>query len=316
MDKYLKYFAALLFIGILGLAFLPIIDISSYELSLFDLMKIIMNLSNSTQLLSEIREVLYQYLHQYFILFGIAFIYIFISACLCLILSHKRVYIVSICNSIIINIYIVTLISFCYKKIRDVSSLLSFFNMKTNIRINLITSTIWFILHIFIIVISVVGIKSSIQKEIELELEENIPETFQDQINPWQNQQDIIKVENIDDQIYFEKQNKDIIPDYSHFTGAILGNGISHYQQVLTLEDRKEVYFVDSEIIDIEEDNQSNTLGLIYYVLQYQEYCIMPFDKNTLFLSSGQPLGKNRYYYLPRGTEIYVQNKKNSFVLC
>ena len=36
----------------------------------------------------------------------------------------------------------------------------------------------------------------------------------------------------------------------------------------------------------------------------------------TIFLTSGQPLGKNRFYYLPRGTEIYIKDQTNKFKLC
>ena len=54
-------------------------------------------------------------------------------------------------------------------------------------------------------------------------------------------------------------------------------------------------------------------LGNIYYVSQYEEYCIQPLQTMTIFLTSGQPLGKNRFYYLPRGTEIYIKDQTNKF---
>ena len=51
----------------------------------------------------------------------------------------------------------------------------------------------------------------------------------------------------------------------------------------------------------------------IYYIREYGEYCAEPFEKRAVFLESGQPLGKGRQYYLPRGTKIYVGSRENSF---
>jgi hypothetical protein len=56
-------------------------------------------------------------------------------------------------------------------------------------------------------------------------------------------------------------------------------------------------------------------LAAVYYISEYQEYCVEVNEKLCVFLESGQPLGKGRDYYLPRGTKIYVKDAGNTFTL-
>ena len=53
----------------------------------------------------------------------------------------------------------------------------------------------------------------------------------------------------------------------------------------------------------------------VYFIGDYNEYCVEPYEKSAVFLESGQPLGKGRKYYLPRGTRVYVKDKNNQFTL-
>ena len=83
-------------------------------------------------------------------------------------------------------------------------------------------------------------------------------------------------------------------------------------QQVLVLDDKVEVYAVNNG--DIERYEEGNILAKIYYISEYQEYCVEPLEMRTVLLKSGQPLGANRLYYLPRGTEISIKDAK--YELC
>ena len=72
MSKYLKYILAICFAGMLGVAFLPIIEVSIYRLSVFDILKMTLNGSQSIEFLKELQKVMYQYMFKYLILFAIA----------------------------------------------------------------------------------------------------------------------------------------------------------------------------------------------------------------------------------------------------
>ena len=62
MSKYLKYILAICFAGMLGVAFLPIIEVSIYRLSVFDILKMTLNGSQSIEFLKELQKVMYQYI--------------------------------------------------------------------------------------------------------------------------------------------------------------------------------------------------------------------------------------------------------------
>ena len=86
--------------------------------------------------------------------------------------------------------------------------------------------------------------------------------------------------------------------------------------KVYPLKDKTEVFFFlkEGEAVLSPYEEEGAAAG-VYYIKEYGEYCAEPFEKGMLFLASGQPLGKGRQYYLPRGTKIYVSDRKNTFTL-
>lgn len=102
----------------------------------------------------------------------------------------------------------------------------------------------------------------------------------------------------------------------SEFTGAVSGESGLYAGRIYSLKDKKEVFFTMNEknavLSPYEEEGAA---AGIYYIKEYGEYCAEPFEKNTVFLESGQPLGKGRQYYLRRGTKIYIGDRDNSFTL-
>lgn len=102
----------------------------------------------------------------------------------------------------------------------------------------------------------------------------------------------------------------------NEFSGAVAGESGLYEGKVYQLSDKKEVFFYIKEdravLSPYEEDGAA---AGIYYIKEYEEYCAEPFEKGVLFLESGQPLGKGRQYYLPRGTKIYIAGKQNLFTL-
>lgn len=300
MNKYLKYVLAICFVGMLGIAFLPIIEVSIYRLSVFDILKMTLNGSQSIEFLKELQKVMYQYMFKYLILFAIAVALILIAAILCIIQKEKHVYKRSIVYALVINFYTSCVMFACYKSIETLDFSTNFFQIRPDISLYLITVFIWEMVTLLIILISIVGIK--MQKIENTEFEEDVSDLFQEDIHSFENQ-DIIE----EDQQHMEDNYQSDV-----FEGMILNTN----QKVLVLKDRKEVYITDNDTVDICRNQQGIVLGNIYYVSQYEEYCVQPLQTMAIFLTSGQPLGKNRFYYLPRGTEIYIKDQINKFKLC
>ena len=175
-------------------------------------------------------------------------------------------------------------------------------------------------LTLLIVLISIVGIE--IKKTENVEIEDEISDLFQDDTQFFENQ-DIIEEDaslelNIKDERkhYSELEEGQQYMENNYQSDVFEGMILNTNQKVLILKDRKEVHIVDGDRIDICRNKQGTILGYIYYVSQYEEYCIQPLQTMTIFLESGQPLGKNRFYYLPRGTEIYIKDQLNKYKLC
>lgn len=82
------------------------------------------------------------------------------------------------------------------------------------------------------------------------------------------------------------------------------------------LQERQELFFQWTEgQITTELYKSQESLAGIYFIPEYQEYCVEVFARVSVFLESGQPLGKDRRYYLPRGTRIYMKDDQGMFKL-
>ena len=320
MSKYLKYILAICFAGMLGVAFLPIIEVSIYRLSVFDILKMTLNGSQSVEFLKELQKVMYQYMFKYLILFAIAVALILVATVLCIIQKDEHVYKRSIIYVLAINFYSSCVMFACYRSIKTLDFSTDFFQTSPDISPCLITIFIWEMVTLLIILISIVGIE--IKKTENVEIEDEISDLFQDDTQFFENQ-DVIEEDaslelNIKDERkhYSELEEGQQYMENNYQSDVFEGMILNKNQKVLILKDRKEVYITNDNEINICRNQQGLVLGNIYYVSQYEEYCIQPLQTMTIFLESGQPLGKNRFYYLSRGTEIYIKDQLNKYKLC
>lgn len=100
------------------------------------------------------------------------------------------------------------------------------------------------------------------------------------------------------------------------FTGVLLCDIKEFRDKAYPLKDKTEVFIYDeNKRLLVKNYETVGKLVGIYYIKEYEEYCIEPFEKMYVFLESGQPLGKNRQYYFSRGTKIYIKNRTNMYTL-
>lgn len=102
------------------------------------------------------------------------------------------------------------------------------------------------------------------------------------------------------------------------FGGALLGESGRFASMAYPMRERVPVYFYREErgvVVVPEQEYGREMMASVYYVDEYQEYCVEPAQKRMIFLESGQPLGAGREYYLPRGMRIYLINREQMFTL-
>ena len=103
----------------------------------------------------------------------------------------------------------------------------------------------------------------------------------------------------------------------NRFYGVIICEKGTHLGEVVFLEKEERVS------LGTEEDDDIFIMGavekrsccLISYDWEQEEYWVQPLDRMTVFLESGQPLGQDRTYCIPRGKAVIIDDEKNQFRL-
>lgn len=116
-----------------------------------------------------------------------------------------------------------------------------------------------------------------------------------------------VTAEIIADTGFLNSASKEII---TTFCGAIVCESGSYRGHALMMKlDEKIAIGVDQKgDIEIDDARMCKKCCEISYDKEYKEYLVEPNDKNTIFLMSGQPLGKGRTYFIPRGMQLKIGN--------
>ena len=307
MKKGIKAILALCFLSVFGMFFMPLIEVSDAELSVFNILKISVQsgASDSVEIINDLQTVIGTSMMQFIIMYGILVALVLIAVVLVTMLKGKTAYFSSIGMSLGINVYTSVTTLLLISKLKALMKSKLFYGTGITTPIVILTIAIWEMITILIILLSVLGLMFEKNSEPELKREElpipaPIPNIKSEPI-PFQ------ETAPYQEQIYIPEEEP-VVEEPKEFAGMIKNTN----QQVLVLDDKVEVYAVNNG--DIERYEEGNILAKIYYISEYQEYCVEPLEMRTVLLKSGQPLGANRLYYLPRGTEISIKDAK--YELC
>ena len=151
-----------------------------------------------------------------------------------------------------------------------------------------------------------------------------LPEGFHQKKNPWETQgrqshpvteQDYLnQIQSLEK----EKQKQQAWEQnlLSNYQGALRGKSGIFIGKVFLMEERVPVYFVwDGQQVSVAGQQSEEVLAEVFYLPVYGEYCVTPKERCCCFLESGQPLGKERHYYLSRGTVLYLKDPRMKFEL-
>lgn len=179
-----------------------------------------------------------------------------------------------------------------YKVISSMDEIYSYFSEKMQIGINYLTFFLWIGCYVLVIVLAILGLRYTEEKMIRKE--------------------DDIYENKRDSEIRRTKQQNQTVD----FHGVILGKKGIYQGMAYLLQEKRKVYVKnDNELLEFSAFEERDAVMEFYYISEYQEYCVEVNEKKTVFLMSGQPLGTNKKYYLPRGTEIYIKDDMNIFEL-
>ncbi len=294
MKKYLKYFIVIIYVVCLASFFVPTVNICGAEFSPFDIIRVCMGMgedsySLATQLMN---AIVYNFQPFHWIML-LMIIMLVIEIVATLVMKPDKVYAWCIGFGIINGVYTVASQFVMWMKMEEIASALSAVGINLTSDIDVTPLFTWSFIHMVSCVIAVCGVvlvkKSSNGRKKE-ERPKSIPQ-------------------------YNNKMEQEKAVERP-FGGAIRGE-IGVYQgRVYPLTDKMEVFFYMEEgKVKVSPYEEQIAFAGIYYISEYGEYCVEPFEKGRVYLESGQPLGMCRKYYLPRGMKIYVNDRSNTFVL-
>lgn len=321
MRKIMKYVIALLFIAYIGLFFLPVLDLAIFDVSLVDVIKLAFGnyASSQSDIWKELAPVFQEYLKPYFIWLVVWGMLLLLGLLSCFVLKRKLLYKFLIGLEVFINAYTVSICFLVIQKLNETKEVFQFLDIDFYVGIHLTTAIGWGAISIVIILLSFVGIWLEKKSLYVDNCNDVMPELYNSNENPWENYQDLTEytprepLPNQKDEYVMETVDESLIKD---FQGAIIGTGQLYNGFVYPLTSKIEVFFHDyQDRMEVEEYENAHTIAGVYFIPEYQEYCIIPYGKMNVFLENGQPLGKQRYYYVPRGTKFYLNQTCFSFEL-
>lgn len=107
MKKGIKAILALCFLSVFGMFFMPLIEVSDAEMSVFDILKISVQsgASDSVEIINDLQTVIGTSMMQFIIMYGILVALVLIAVVLVTMLKGKTAYFSSIGMSLGINVY-------------------------------------------------------------------------------------------------------------------------------------------------------------------------------------------------------------------
>lgn len=295
-----KYIIGSGFLLSLVVFFIPILDMTMFELSLFDLVKLGFGIVDSNSMLSYVVDSLQQYFMPYALaIIGLMILIVF-AAIATMRFDGKKLKTYSLSFATIINLYLLFMVTAMLSSGDGGGTALD----SGYVSLCYGTIVFWIIIYVCIFTLSIMTTRFD-----TVYTSNHVNKSSHQNYNSHINQ--ISKIEK--QPIIKEKINNKI---KNSFFGAIIGTGTLHNGFAYLLDDKIKVYFnKNNKSIELCDFEDNTTVIDIYYVPEYEEYCVKVFEKKTVFLKSGQPLGKNRIYYLPRGTNIYINENEYSFCL-
>ncbi len=325
MKEKLKYIVGALLACSLIAGFMPLIEVGAMKMSVMDILKIGVGNYGDTELIREVMELFKEYLRPSVITVIILIALILAGAFLTVVLDASKAYIAGIAGGVVNNILVIILGVTVKGKMDEVESAFSFFGLSSGIRFHLSTIVLWIILYAVVFGLSVFGMILKNGNKPVGRSQDIMPESLSDRTNPWNASQDpkkqayLDRIGQLEREREAAKKNTPPVREQTaeaDFYGAISGGTGIYESKIYPLCEKVQIYFakVGTDVYITPERGEDAVAG-VYYVEEYEEYCVEPYEKNSFFLLSGQPLGAGRCYHLPRGIEVYIGDKSHAFVL-
>ncbi len=299
--------AAALFLSMIAFV-MPIVVFGDIRISVLDIIfRLSSEVTELADLFGMVSDLIQEEIRAYFVFCIFLVLFPVIHGILLFIIRNKLAFLVSLAgvlmNSVMGYIF--------YDKISDTVSLIreavSFLDMDMDITMKAGTVIYWCIMYIFVLLLSVLGLLEGELSRIQPPHYQPISEILSEEIPS------AVHMPQTAQEAVFELQ-----PVKQSFYGGLRGCSGIYRDKIRPLQ-QGEALFIgsDSDSCDVWllGEKEDKSYCRISYDETYKEYHVVPLYRTAVFLESGQPLGKDRTYCLPRGMTIFIKDKKHTFIL-
>lgn len=302
--KYIKNINAILFLVSILCVYKKLLTGVGDEISAYMIMKIGMGFVDE----EGISYWLYYYLEQYFngmagAILGLMIFCLITTIELLLIKNKKTAHVSAIISSAMCIVFVGNFYCKINEIINTMDDIYSYFGGNIPTEINKGTALLWIGCYVLIFILAILGL---CYKEDEKEAINQVLTKG-------------IKISNpiVDNKSIYENKKTSVQNDkILDFHGAVVGNKGIYQGMAYLLQEKRKIFVKDHNgLMEFSAFEEHDAVMEFYYISEYQEYCVEVNEKKMVFLMSGQPLGTNKKYYLPRGTEFYIKDDTNIFEL-
>lgn len=305
-----KYIAAISILLTLEVIFLPILKLGEWNISLIGIIRKVFFKVDDIYF-DSVKEILKEYMWKYIGTLIILVLLTIATAYVTWIMKTTVTYVMALCGQCCTLMWTILILKTISDKFNTITNLVSYFGMGDIVKFKVLQLLIWGILHIvaFVIIVSeLLSISTEDKKALhskELLIPTHVKEKY-----IFNERKNSCEYEN-----RYEMPRGEV-----EFFGAILGVKSPYIGKAFMLEERKYVYILqeDNKILVKKYLKSPNErcLAKVYYETKYGEYVVAPQKKGAICLESGQPLGAERRYFLPREMRIIVKDEvENIFEL-
>lgn len=306
-----KYISSILILLTLEVIFLPILKIGEWNTSLVGIIRKVFFKVDDIYF-DSIKEMLKEYMWKYIGILMILILLTIATACVTWIMKTTVTHIMALCGQCCTLMWTIWVLKTISDKFSVITNLVSYFGMGDIAKFKALPLVIWGILHIvaFVIVISEL-LTISMEDKKALYPRELVTPTYVKEREIFKERKTSYEYEN-----RYERMPEGEVKFY----GVILGARSPYIGKAFMLEEKKYVYILqeDNKILVKKylKSPSERCLAKVYYETKYGEYVVIPQKKGAIYLESGQPLGVERTYFLPRTMKIVVKDGvENTFEL-
>lgn len=298
-----KHIAGISILLTLEVIFLPILKLGEWNISLMGIIRKVFFKIDDIYF-DSVKEILKEYMWKYIGTLMILVLLTIATACVTWIMKTTVTYVMALCGQCCTLMWTILVLKTISDKFNTITNLVSYFGMGDIVKFKLLPLLIWGILHVvaFVIIVSEL-LSTSMEEKRTLYSKELIIPTHVKEKNIFNERKTPYEYEN---------RHERMPVGETEFYGAILGVKSPYLGKAFMLEERKYVYILqeDNKILVKKylKSSSERCLAKVYYETKYGEYVVVPQKREAIYLESGQPLGAERRYFLPRAMRIIVKD--------